>query len=45
MELGGLSKARQISCNDCPAFHLHQMSLFSIAESPNRNPGLIQHHL
>ncbi len=45
MELGGLSKARPISCSDCPAFHRLQMSLFSIAESPNRFPGLIQHHL
>jgi hypothetical protein len=45
MELCGLSKARPISCCDCPAFHRHHMSLFSIAESPNRFPGLMQHHL
>jgi hypothetical protein len=41
MELCGLSKARPISCSDCPAFHRYQMLLFSIAESPNRFPGLI----
>ena len=28
-----------------PAFLGRQISLFSIAESPNRFPGLIQHHL
>jgi len=45
MQLCGLSKARPISCGDCPAFHRLQTSRFSIAERPNRCPGLIQHHL
>ena len=41
IELCGLSNARPISCSVSPAFHLLQMSLFSIAESPNRFPGFI----
>jgi len=41
MQLGGLSKARPISCSDCPAFHRLQTSRFSIAENPNRCPGLM----
>jgi len=41
MQLWGLSKARPISCSDCPAFHRFQTSRFSIAESPNRCPGLM----
>jgi hypothetical protein len=41
MQLCGLSKARPISCSDCPAFHRLQTSRFSIAESPNRYPGLM----
>src|SRR5580692_4480219 len=41
MQLCGLSKARPISCSDCPAFHRLQTSRFSIAESPNRCPGLM----
>jgi hypothetical protein len=41
MQLCGLSKARPISCSDCPAFHRLQTSRFSIAESPNGCPGLI----
>ena len=45
MELCGLSKARPISCSDCPAFQRLQMSRFSIPESPNRFPGLIHHRL
>src|ERR1700719_436686 len=45
MELGVLSKARPISCSDSPAYQRLQTSRFSIAESPNRFPGLIQHHL
>src|SRR4029077_14293591 len=45
MELGVLSKTRPISCSDSPAFQRLQTSRFSIAESPNRFPGLIQHHL
>jgi hypothetical protein len=45
MELCGLSKARPISCSVCPAFHRRQISFFSIAESPNRCPDLISHHL
>src|SRR5580693_6724245 len=44
-ELCGLSKARPISCSVCPAFHRRQISFFSIAESPNRCPGLTSHHL
>jgi hypothetical protein len=31
MQLCGLSKARPISCSDCPAFHRFQTSRFSIA--------------
>jgi hypothetical protein len=34
MQLCGLSKVRPISCSGCPAFHRHQTSFFSIAESP-----------
>ncbi len=41
MQLCGLSKARPISCSDCPAFHRLQTSRFSIAESPNRCPALM----
>src|SRR5450631_309833 len=41
MQLCGLSKARPISCSDCPAFHRLQTSRFSIAENPNRCPGLM----
>src|SRR5882672_4742276 len=41
MQLCGLSKARPISCSDCPAFHRFQTSRFSIAENPNRCPGLM----
>jgi len=41
MQLCGLSKARPISCSDCPAFQRLQTSHFSIAESPNRLPGLM----
>jgi hypothetical protein len=41
MQLCGLSKARPISCSDCPAFQRLQTSSFSIAESPNRIPGLM----
>jgi len=37
----GLSKARPISCGDCPTFGRLQTSLFSIAKSPNRIPGLM----
>jgi len=33
--------ARPISCSVCPAFQRRQISFFSIAESPNRFPGLI----
>jgi hypothetical protein len=41
MEVCGLSKARPISCSVSPAFHRLQISLFSIADSPNRFPGFI----
>src|ERR1700678_916675 len=41
MQLCGLSKARPISCSDSPAFQRLQTSRFSIAESPNRIPGLM----
>jgi hypothetical protein len=40
-QLCGLSKARPISCSDSPAFQRLQTSPFSIAESPNRIPGLM----
>jgi len=45
IELCGLSKARPISCSDCPAFHRLQILFFSTAENPNRFPSLMQHHL
>jgi hypothetical protein len=45
IELWGLSKARPISCSDCPDFQRLQILLFSTSENPNRFPGLIQHHL
>src|SRR5579864_8908328 len=45
MQLCSLPKARPISCSDCPAFHRLQTSHFSVAESPNRLPGLMSHHL
>ena len=38
---GTWPNARPISCSDCPAFQRHHMSLFSIAESPNRFPSTI----
>src|ERR1700719_3935362 len=41
MQLCSLPKARPISCCDCPAFQRFQTSRFSIAESPNRFPGLM----
>jgi hypothetical protein len=41
IEVCGLSKARPISCSVAAAFHRLQMSLFSIADSPNRFPGFI----
>src|SRR5271163_490881 len=41
MQLCGLSKARPISCNDCPAFQRLQTLRFSIAESPNLIPRLM----
>ena len=41
MQLCSLPKARPISCGDCPAFQRSQTSPFSIAESPNRFPGLM----
>jgi len=41
MEVCRLSKARPISCSVSPAFHRLQISLFSIADSPNRLPGFI----
>src|SRR5690242_18888655 len=41
MQLCSLPKARPISCSDCPAFQRFQTSSFSLAESPNRLPGLI----
>src|SRR4029077_14620382 len=41
IQLCGLSKRRPISCSDCPAFQRLQTSRFSIAESPNRIPGLM----
>ena len=41
MQLCSLPKARPISCSDCPAFQRFQTSPFSIAESPNRFPGLM----
>src|ERR1700723_1772124 len=41
MQLCGLSKARPISCSDCPAFQRLQTSRFWIAESPNLIPRLM----
>src|SRR5271170_2555279 len=41
MQLCSLPKARPISCSDCPAFQRLQTSHFSVAESPNRFPGLM----
>src|SRR5580658_5377632 len=41
MQLCGLSKARPISCSDCPVFQRLQTSRFSIAESPNLIPRLM----
>src|SRR5580658_959593 len=41
IQLCGLSKARPISCSDCPAFQRLQTSRFSIAESPNLIPRLM----
>src|ERR1700746_1303937 len=45
MQLCGFSKGGPISVRDVPHFPRLKTSLFSIAESPNRCPGLIQHHL
>src|ERR1700676_3811467 len=45
MDEGLLSNARPISCSDCPAFQRRHSSLFCTAESPNRLPGLMPHHL
>ena len=45
IELCGLSKARPISCSDCPDFQRLQISFFSTAENPNRFPDSIQHAL
>jgi hypothetical protein len=42
---GGSSKARPISCIDCPTFHRLQILFFSTAEKPNRFTDSIQHHL
>src|SRR5579863_8626229 len=36
MVVCGLSKARPISCNDCPAFHRFHISVFCVAESFDR---------
>jgi hypothetical protein len=44
IELCGLSKARPISCSDCPDFQRLQILLFSATENPNRFPDSIQHH-
>jgi hypothetical protein len=36
MEVCGLSKARPISCNDCPDFHRFQISVLCVGESLDR---------
>jgi hypothetical protein len=45
MEGCGLSKVRPISWCACAVFERFKTILFSIAESPNRIPGLVEHHL
>jgi hypothetical protein len=45
MQLSGLSKARPISCSDCPAFQRLQTSHFSIAETQTVSLASCQHHL
>jgi hypothetical protein len=36
MDVCGLSNTRPISCNDCPAFHRFQISVFCVGESLDR---------